>query len=405
VFPYAIAFATAAIIAFAGTWLFDIRLRGRSLAESFTNPDREGDRPYTGGVVVFVALCAAPFLATLVSTDVERSMQALGDDLVAFFGAMALVFVLGVYDDLRVLDFKVKLAGQVAAAIIVVVAGFRMDSIGLPWDNHVEVGAAGSVLAVLWIVGVTNAVNLIDGKDGVAAGVTALAGATITAVAAKANLWFVGVTTAALTASALGFLPHNFPPARKFLGDSGAMLLGFGLAALSLKAAATVDNTVYLSIPIVALGFPLVDTALAIVRRAIDHRHPLKGDADHIHHRLEERVGLGPRGILMLLYALAALFSGGALLIRFVEGPMTQGLVFGAFVLVIGVVLARLGYFGSMWDSHHTVRLRRAITGREVLPAGGNGNGAGDGYDPGEGAFEKGEEAYEPTFSGARRRG
>ena len=368
VYIYAVAFAASAVIAFAGTWLFDLRVRGHSLAGAFTNPERERDRPYTGGAVIFLALGTIPFIAALLSADVERSMRAMGDDLFAFYAAMALVFVLGVYDDLRVADFKIKLAGQVMAAVVVVAAGFRMDSIGLPWDEHVEVGIAGHVLAVLWIVGITNAVNLIDGKDGVAAGVAALAGATITVVAVKADIWFTGIAAATLTAGALGFLPHNFPPSRKFLGDSGAMLLGFGLATLSLRASATVDNTVFLSIPMLALGFPIVDTALALVRRAIDHRHPLKGDEDHIHHRLEERVGLGPRGILLLLYGLAALFSGGALLIRFVGGPATQGLVFGAFALVITFVLARLGYFGSMWDSHHTKRLRRAIATRREGP-------------------------------------
>lgn len=364
---YAVAVAAAFLVGLLGTWLFDRKIRGFSLALAFSNPDRPNDRPYTGGTVIFIALCSIPFLMAAISTDVEQSMRALDSDLIWFYGAMAFIYVLGVYDDLRIAHFTVKLAGQVIAATVVVVAGFQVDALGLPWDNNVSVGWFGGLLAVVWIVGVTNAVNLIDGKDGVAAGVGALAGIPIAVVAARADSWFIAVTVAVLSASTAGFLPHNFPPAKKFLGDSGALLIGFGLATLSLKGSATGNNTVFFAIPILALGFPLVDTALAFVRRAIDHRHPMKPDADHIHHRLEERVGLGPRGILLLLYVIAALFSGGALLIRFVGGPATQGLVFGLFAALIIASLARLGYFGSMWDSHHTVQLRRAITRREVI--------------------------------------
>ncbi len=401
---YAIASAAALLLAYAGTRLFDLRLRGRTLADRLTNPSRAHDRPYTGGFVLFASICTLPFGAALISDEVRQSMQRLDGDVIGFYAGLALIFLFGVYDDLRVANFKTKLVVQTAAAIVVVVAGWRMDAIGLPWDDHVEIGFLGAAIAVVWIVAITNSVNLIDGKDGVAAGVSALAGATITVVAIKANLWFVGVQTAALTFAALGFLPYNFPPARRFLGDSGAMLLGFGLATLSLKAAATLDNRVYLSVPALALGFPIADTMLAIVRRGIDHRHPFKGDLDHIHHRLEERVGLGPRGILLLLYGLAALFSGGALLIRFVGGPLTQGVVFGLFSAVIALVLARLGYFGSMWDAHHSVRLRKAITRREVTTrANGRYRAAANGVRHGNGHGHPEPPGPEATEIAARR--
>jgi UDP-GlcNAc:undecaprenyl-phosphate GlcNAc-1-phosphate transferase len=170
----------------------------------------------------------------------------------------------------------------------------------------------------------------------------------------------VALLLVAVAGAGLGLLPFNLPPASAYLGDSGALLLGFLLGSLSIRAATGVTDVVFVAVPIVALGFPILDTVLAAVRRMLDHRHPLLGDEDHIHHRLEV-AGFGPRGVLVVIGAVSMLFSGGAILLHHVHHFALEGAVFGGTLLIVAVMLTKLGYVLSLWNSASMVWLRRRL--------------------------------------------
>jgi UDP-GlcNAc:undecaprenyl-phosphate GlcNAc-1-phosphate transferase len=153
-----------------------------------------------------------------------------------------------------------------------------------------------------------------------------------------------------------------------FLGDAGALLMGFILGALSIRATTGVADEVFIAIPIVAMGFPILDTLLAVVRRAADHRHPLLGDQDHIHHRLEV-TGFGPRGLLVVVYGVSVLFAAGAITLHFVHIFALEVAVLLGTLLLVVAVLTKLGYALSFWNSASVIWLRRRLRWSEA-PAG-----------------------------------
>jgi UDP-GlcNAc:undecaprenyl-phosphate GlcNAc-1-phosphate transferase len=169
----------------------------------------------------------------------------------------------------------------------------------------------------------------------------------------------------AVAGAGLGLLPFNLPPASVFLGDSGALFLGFLLGALSIRATTGDADAVFIAVPIVALGLPILDTMLAIVRRTMDFRHPLLRDEDHIHHRLEE-TGFGPRGLVVVLYGVCCLFSFGALMLHYVHVFGLELIVLAATLLLVAVMLTKLGYVLSLWNSASVVWLRERLRGDYV---------------------------------------
>jgi UDP-GlcNAc:undecaprenyl-phosphate GlcNAc-1-phosphate transferase len=174
-------------------------------------------------------------------------------------------------------------------------------------------------LTVAWIVVVVNTLNLIDGLDGLAAGVSSIAAATLLLLAWQAGQMHVAVITAALMGSSLGFLRYNFNPARIFMGDSGSMLLGFVLAAVSVEGALKSAATIALIVPILALGLPFIDTLFAVIRRLRSGRPIYEADRGHLHHRLMD-MGLNQKQVVMVLYGISALLGFGAIAITSLEG-------------------------------------------------------------------------------------
>jgi len=318
------------------------------------------ERPRWGGVAILFTFALTPFIASAFSDQAADLFSPKSGEFLAFLGACSLVFAVGFLDDWRLLDWRPKLFAQVAAAGAVYAAGYRLDDIGLPWGPELSLGLAAPLLTVLWIVFFTNALNLVDGRDGVATGVGILAAATLAQIAANTGHPTVAVLLVALAGAGLGLLAFNLPPASVYIGDSGAYLLGFILGAMSIRAATGVTDAVFVAVPVVALGFPILDSLLAFVRRALDHRHPLMGDEDHIHHRLEAS-GFGPRGLLMVIYAVSALFAGAAMLLHYVHVfPLEVAVLLGT-LLLITAILTRLGYVLSLWNSASVVWLRRRL--------------------------------------------
>jgi UDP-GlcNAc:undecaprenyl-phosphate/decaprenyl-phosphate GlcNAc-1-phosphate transferase len=311
-----------------------------------------------GGFAVLAAFAVAPFLAAAVSDKAAEYFRPKEGDFLGFLGAVALVFATGLIDDWREVRPYQKLGGQLVAAGAVYAAGYRLEAIALPAGDAIHLGVLALPATLLWVVFFTNAFNLIDGKDGVATGVGVFAAAAIAAVAADAHHPAVALLCVGLAGAGLGFLPFNLPPASLMLGDAGALVFGFVLASLSIRGATGIENSVFVSVPILAMGFPVLDTLLSASRRLLEHRHPFAGDTDHIHHRLAQ-MDTGPRGLLVVLYTLSGLFALAALGTHFVDSLAGELIIFAALIILVTLVLGRLGYLVSMWNSEGLIALRR----------------------------------------------
>jgi UDP-GlcNAc:undecaprenyl-phosphate GlcNAc-1-phosphate transferase len=260
----------------------------------------------------------------------------------AFIGS-GMLFLTGLVDDIRGLTPGVKFLAQILAAFVAVAFGVRLDSIALGYGLGIPLGWIGVPLVMLWIVGVTNVFNFIDGLNGLAGGIAVVACATIIIAATTLGNLFVLLPVVALMGALLGFLRYNFPKAQIFLGDSGSLSVGFLLATLSVPASVNASGSTLVIIPLVALSVPLLDGALAIIRRWLRHVPVSGADARHIHHRLLA-LGLSPQRTAMVLWTLAAGLAGFGLLIA-LTAPFVAtsiaifGLVGVAVMLIYGTNL------------------------------------------------------------------
>ncbi|EFR41056.1 glycosyltransferase family 4 protein [Selenomonas sp. oral taxon 137] len=284
--------------------------------------------PRIGGIGIYAAF--------MVSVLVQMSISDLSPELMtSLWGLLAggtIIVAIGIIDDYRDLPAKVKLLGQILAACVLVI-GFdvRIDVITDPLGDFIYLEYFAIPATIFWVVGLTNTVNLIDGLDGLAAGVSSIAAVTIFLVAMEEGIPFVAMITAALAGAAIGFLYYNFNPARIFMGDTGSMFLGFMLAGISVIGAVKSAATIALIVPILALGLPILDTTFAIVRRARNHRPIFKPDKGHLHHRLLAH-GFTQKQAVLLMYVVSALFGLCALALTAVS---TQ-----AALLIILIVAA-----------------------------------------------------------------
>lgn len=226
----------------------------------------------------------------------------------------SLILILGTIDDLFNLPAKVKLVGQILAALILLFFGVKISFVTNPLGGMIYLGGWGVLVTVLWVVGITNALNLIDGLDGLAAGISIIAAATFFCLSYLGKpAETILVLSLILMGSSLGFLRYNFSPARVFMGDSGSMFLGFTLSAIAVMGAFKSAATLALLAPILVLGVPILDTAFAIVRRLKSGQPAFQADKEHIHHKLLQ-LGLSQRQTVLLIY-LVSIFLGAIALI------------------------------------------------------------------------------------------
>lgn len=277
--------------------------------------------------------------------------------------AAAVVALCGVVDDLRGLGPFAKLALQVVAGVLVLAGGYGIWVVSNPFGGEpIALGWLGVPVTLLWVIGITNAFNLIDGLDGLAAGVGLIACATIFAISLTADRVEAAVVAVALAGALAGFLYHNFHPATVFLGDSGALFIGFVLAVLSIQGAHKGATAVIVAAPILALGLPIADTLLAMVRRVLgalsvvrvdpnrnEYRFLVVGsasvvraDRDHIHHRLL-KMGLTYHRAVVVLYGVCVALGALAFLAVTLRGAQLAVLV-GLTALAMFFGLRRLGY-------------------------------------------------------------
>jgi len=288
--------------------------------------------PLLGGLAVAAGLVAGVG-AGVAYDDSLIYTERLGGLLL---GALLMV-TLGVFDDRRGLGAGPKLVVQVVAASIAIASGFRVDHLtdpifGVSWSFPAWLTWVGTTL---WIVGITNAINLVDGLDGLATGVGAIIGGTLTVIAWQAGSPLGVCVGVALFGALLGFLPHNFAPARIFLGDTGALLIGFVLSLLALEGTRRLALLTFV-VPLLALAVPILDTGLSILRR-LRMRTPLfRADRQHMHHRLLESQG-SARAAVLQFYFVTLCFCLIAL-----SFTRIRGIVAALFLSVVIVLTLRL---------------------------------------------------------------
>jgi len=248
------------------------------------------------------------------------------------------MLALGVADDLWGVRARYKLIVQVIAAIVVIALGIRIDVISIPVFGVVNLGLVGILVTVLWIVGIVNAINLIDGLDGLAAGVVFFVAILNFTVGIMTGNILVCLFNAALAGSILGFLMWNFNPARIFMGDSGSLFLGMMIATTALVGTTKKGSTaVALMVPIVALGVPIMDTLVAVVRRSLERRPIFSADRGHIHHKLLD-MGLTHRRAVLVLYTATVLLTLSAIGIYAGRNWEVGLAMFVALIVMIGIV-------------------------------------------------------------------
>ncbi|MBY0146332.1 glycosyltransferase family 4 protein [Neobacillus niacini] len=276
----------------------------KKLAVSIGATDKPNQRkvhqftmPRLGGLAIFISFIIGMLI-----------LKPLNPAFIPIIIGSSIIVITGICDDLFELSAKYKLIGQLAAAFIVVFLGdLQVLFINLPFGGHLEFGYLSIPFTILWIVGITNAINLIDGLDGLAAGVSSIALITISGMALiQGNLFVVAVGTIVLMGT-LGFLYYNFHPASIFMGDTGALFLGFVISVLSLLG---YKNVTFISfiIPVIILGVPISDTFFAIMRRIINKQPLSAPDKSHLHHCLL-RLGYSHRQTVLLIYAMASFFG------------------------------------------------------------------------------------------------
>jgi len=261
--------------------------------------------PRLGGVGIVAALFVGVAGALLVATRVEPSLTILSGDLPPILAGTALIAGVGIIDDLRGMRARVKLLAQVGIALVAVVLGLSLDRLDGPWGS-ISLGAWSVPLTVAWIVAVINAVNLIDGLDGLASGVslTAMAALFVIASSGGAEPPYL-IVLAGCAGAVIGFLPFNLHPASIIMGDTGAMLLGFVISSVGVSVTQTLPSGVPPWVPVIAVGLPLTDTAWAILRRLAVGDPIFVPDKRHIHHQLLA-AGLSQRVVMLVLWGVSA---------------------------------------------------------------------------------------------------
>ncbi|MCL4078770.1 undecaprenyl/decaprenyl-phosphate alpha-N-acetylglucosaminyl 1-phosphate transferase [Coriobacteriia bacterium Es71-Z0120] len=270
--------------------------------------------PRIGGVAMFFGIVAGVLLQLAGERFFgwHRVLAASPRQVLAIAAGAVVMFVVGVVDDVIEMNPGAKFLGQIVAALVVALGGLRIGYVGNPFAGGVIVlGALSVPLTVLWIVSFANVINLIDGLDGLAAGVSAIAGLSLFALAVQGNTLVAALLAGALVGACVGFLRYNFHPASVFMGDSGALTLGYMLACISLLGVMKSLAAIALVVPIVIVGVPVFDTFSAIVRRKISGKPIQAADKGHIHHRLLHRGFSHTQTVLIIYVWSAALAIGG----------------------------------------------------------------------------------------------
>jgi UDP-GlcNAc:undecaprenyl-phosphate GlcNAc-1-phosphate transferase len=305
--------------------------------------------PRLGGVaIVFAFVLTTAAALALENLLGEAGARFPAHPLLTILPPAALIFLLGIYDDLRTAGPCLKFSVQAVAGAMLFTGGLRILDLPLLFGAHQFSWFVGLPLTIFWVMAITNAFNLIDGLDGLAAGSALFSTLVMFVVALLGEAPLISLLTLALAGAVLGFLRFNFNPATIFLGDCGSLFIGFMLSALALQGAQKAPTIVAVAIPVVSFGLPILETLLSIVRRFISGRPMFTADREHIHHKLLQR-GWSHRQAVIILYAVSALFALLSLFLLWPTGS-TLGLVLAVLGTGIWIGIQHLGYleFGEI---------------------------------------------------------
>ncbi len=285
--------------------------------------------PRLGGLAVFFA-----FLITVIFVvPINGEMQGI------LLGSVVIV-LLGVIDDSVSLPAKLKLLVQILAAIIVVLHGVKIDvisNINIFSDaSYLSLGIWSAPITVIWIVTITNAVNLIDGLDGLSVGICTIASLSLLVIAAIVGEFNIMLITAVIAGACIGFLPYNINPAKMFVGDTGATFLGFILATISIQGMFKTYAILSFAAPFLILGLPIFDTLFAICRRLLRGQSPMHADRGHVHHRLID-MGFSQRQTVLILYLVSGILGISAILLA--SSGAARALFFVVAVVVFFLIV------------------------------------------------------------------
>jgi UDP-GlcNAc:undecaprenyl-phosphate/decaprenyl-phosphate GlcNAc-1-phosphate transferase len=335
------AFLTAAVLVLVLTPLV------ASIAPRIGGVDHGGDRPRVhtrpvpriGGVAIVIAILAAA--AIWADIDGPYTGMLIGTGLVA---------LVGLYDDIHGLRPSAKLATVMVVALIPVVGwDLRIEHVTLPFLGDHDIGWASVPLTLLWVAFLANLVNLIDGMDALAAGIVAIASGSFALLAVSFGRVNAAVLAAIVCGATLGFLRHNYHPAKIFMGDSGALALGFLLALISVEGVLKTAATIALAGPLLVMAVPILDTSFVVLKRLKYRRPPWSPDHNHFYHRFM-RIGFSQRRTAAYLHLWAIMLSAYAILVRFVP-PRPQGEWDGGAVVLLSV-LGFLVLAASVWMAY-----------------------------------------------------
>lgn len=284
--------------------------------------------PLLGGLAIYFACLIGILL-----------FVPMNDKILGILAGATIIVVCGYFDDIKSLSPKTKFAIQIIAAIIAIYCGVRIDRFTNPLyfiykAKWIELGIFAYPVTLVWIVGLTNAFNLIDGLDGLAAGLSAISSVTLLAVAMLVGPEHSHIITmtAILAGSILGFLPYNFNPAKIFMGDTGAMFLGYMLSVVSVLGVLKSATAFSMLVPIFAMGLPIFDTLFAMIRRFVNGRSMVEADKGHLHHRLLAK-GYSQKKAVLTLYSVSAVLGVGAIALVETKLKTAYILVFVVFLL------------------------------------------------------------------------
>lgn len=293
--------------------------------------------PLMGGLALYISV----IVTSLLFLPIDKT-------LISIIIGGSIICISGIIDDIKDLSPRAKLVFQIIAAIVLILGDVKIDAITNPFTKTsklIELGIFSIPITIFWVVGITNTLNLIDGLDGLAAGVAMIASLSFLFVAGKFNYIPVMIMSAIIAGGCLGFLPYNFNPAKIFMGDTGALFLGFMLASLSIEGVMKSVATIAVVVPIIILGVPIFDTTFAIFRRLLNGKSIAEADKGHLHHRLL-KMGYSQKKTVLILYAISAIFGLCAVLIA--KANSKRAVTMAIIVFIITILLAgKMGLYSS----------------------------------------------------------
>ena len=293
--------------------------------------------PLIGGLAIYFAVV----ITCLIFLPINKT-------LLSILVGGTIILISGLIDDLKGLSPKLKIVFQLLAGLCLVLGDVKVDFVTNPFtinNTLIYLNWLSIPITLFWVVGITNTLNLIDGLDGLAAGVAMISSLSLMFVASKFGYATVILTSAIVAGACLGFLPFNFNPARIFMGDTGALFLGFMLAAISIEGVMKSVATIAIIVPIIILGVPIFDTTFAIFRRLISGQSIMTADKGHLHHRLLAR-GFSQRKTVLILYGISSVFGVFAVIVA--KANSQQAVYLSVVLFALTVIFAmKFGMFGT----------------------------------------------------------